>query len=112
MIEEEVGAYREIVVCAIAASHHFYGLSLLFLIFQKRIWCMATLTPNRQALKDLADFNIDAQFCQQYGTQVLNYSGEVTHSWQQARLQLESVIDDLLGTLEQLKEAIPNPESD
>lgn len=41
------------------------------------------LTPNRQGLKDLADFNIDAQFCQQYGAQVFNYSGEVTPQYQQ-----------------------------
>ncbi len=68
---------------------------------------MATITPNRQGLKDLADFNIDAQFCQQYGTQVFNYSGDVTPQFQQLCTNFGTVIDDIISDMQEVKKEIP-----
>lgn len=68
---------------------------------------MATINPNRQGLKDLADFNIDAQFCQQYGTQVFNYSGEITSQFQQLCTNFIAVIDDIVADMQKIKAEIP-----
>ena len=68
---------------------------------------MATITPNRQGLKDLADFNIDAQFCQQYGTQVFNYSGEPTQQYQQLCATLSSVLSDILADVQAIQAQVP-----
>ncbi len=66
-----------------------------------------TITPNRQGLKDLADFNIDAQFCQQYGTQAFNYAGEITEEYKNLCLNFATVIDDIVTDLQVLKKQIP-----
>ena len=66
-----------------------------------------TLTPNRQCLKDLANFNIDAQFCQQYGTSVFNYQGEFNPDYAQICGSLEIVLDDLVKHLQAIKAQIP-----
>lgn len=68
---------------------------------------MATITPNREGLKDLADFNIDAQFCQQYGTQVFNYSGEATPQYQQMCANLSSVLGDIATDIQKIQGQIP-----
>ena len=68
---------------------------------------MAAITPNRQGLKDLADFNIDSQFCQQYGTQVFNFSGEITPQSQQLCTNFIAVIDDILSDMQEVKKQIP-----
>lgn len=68
---------------------------------------MAAITPNRQGLKDLADFNIDAQFCQQYGTQAFNYSGDVTPQYQQLCTNFSAVIDDIIADMQEVKKQIP-----
>ena len=68
---------------------------------------MEIISPNRQALKDLANFNIDSQFCQQYGTHVFNHSGGNTATYQQVRAHFEGVVDDLADHLQKLKQQIP-----
>ena len=68
---------------------------------------MATITPNRQGLKDLSTFNIDAQFCQQYGTQVFNYSGEITPQYQQLCANLSSVLNDITTDIQAIQAQIP-----
>lgn len=68
---------------------------------------MAAITSNRQGLKDLADFNIDSQFCQQYGTQVFNYSGDVTPQFQQLCTNFSTVIDDIVADMQKIKAEIP-----
>lgn len=68
---------------------------------------MASITPNRQGLKDLSIFNIDAQFCQQYGTQVFNYSGEITPQYQQLCTNLSSVLSDVASDIQSIQEQIP-----
>lgn len=68
---------------------------------------MATITPNRQGLKDLSTFNIDAQFCQQYGTQIFNYSGEVTPQYQQLCADLSSVLNDITTDVQAIQAQIP-----
>lgn len=68
---------------------------------------MTTITPNRQGLKDLSTFTIDAQFCQQYGTQVFNYSGEVTPQYQQLCANLSSVLSDITADIEAIQRQIP-----
>jgi len=68
---------------------------------------MASITPNRQGLKDLADFNIDSQFCQQYGTQVFNFSGDPTPQFQQLCANFSAVIDDIVADMQEIKKEIP-----
>jgi|LakMenEpi03Aug12_release.lakeMendotaPanAssembly.Ray.scaffolds.fasta_scaffold2055192_2 hypothetical protein len=69
---------------------------------------MATITPNREGLKDLANFNIDSQFTQQYGTQVFNYSGEVTPAYEQLCMNLNLVLDDVEADVAAIRSQIPN----
>lgn len=69
---------------------------------------MATITPNREGLKDLANFNIDSQFTQQYGTQVFNYSGEVTTAYEQLCINLNLVLDDVEADIAAIRSQIPN----
>ena len=66
-----------------------------------------TISPNRQSLKDLANFNIDAQFCQQYGVSVFNYQGDSNPQYAQICGNLESVLDDLVKHLQAIKAQIP-----
>ena len=66
-----------------------------------------TITPNRQCLKDLANFNIDAQFCQQYGTNVFNYQGDLNPQYAEICGSLETVLDDLVKHLQAIKAQIP-----
>jgi hypothetical protein len=68
---------------------------------------MATITPNRQAIKDLSALNVDSQFCQQYGTQVFNYSGEVTPQYQQLCANLSSVLNDITTDIQAIQAQIP-----
>ena len=66
-----------------------------------------TITPNRQGLKDLADFNIDAQFANQYGTQVFNYQGEITPQYQQLCAAFSEVLDDLVNEITAIQVQLP-----
>ena len=66
-----------------------------------------TIIPNRQSLKDLANLNIDAQFCQQYGVSVFNYQGDFNPHYAQICGNLESVLDDLVKHLQAIKAQIP-----
>ena len=66
-----------------------------------------TISPNRQCLKDLANFNIDAQFCQQYGTSVFNYQGDLNPQYVQICGNLGVVLDDLVKHLQAIKAQIP-----
>ena len=65
------------------------------------------MTPNRQGLKDLADVNIDVHFCQQYGTQVFNYQGDVTPQYQQLCEDFAAVVDDIINDMQAIKSQIP-----
>lgn len=66
-----------------------------------------TISPNRQSLKDLANLNIDAQFCQQYGVSVFNYQGDLNPHYAQVCGNLEVVLDDLVKHLQAIKAQIP-----
>jgi hypothetical protein len=68
---------------------------------------MTTITPNRQGLKDLSAFNVDTQFCQQYGAQVFNYSGELTPQYQQICVNLTNILNDLSGDIQSILQQIP-----
>ena len=68
---------------------------------------MATITPNRQGMKDLSAFNIDSKFCQQYGTQVFNYSGEVTPQYRELCENLSSVLNDITTDIQAIQAQIP-----
>lgn len=65
-----------------------------------------SIVPNRQGLKELAEFNIDAQFCQQYGTQLFNYQGEVTEQYQAMCNNLLAVLDDIMTDCEAIRRQI------
>ncbi len=65
------------------------------------------MTPNRAGLKDLANLSIDSQFCQQYGTQVFSYQGEVTPQYQQLCANFVSLINDVLADIKAIQAQIP-----
>ena len=65
------------------------------------------ITPNRDALKHLASFAIDAHFCQQYGAQAFHYAGEITPVCQQVRATLSVIIDQMIQDLVAIKGYIP-----
>jgi len=62
---------------------------------------------NRQCLKVLQAFPVDAQLCQQYGAQVFNYQGEDTPEYQKICGEFTSVIDDIIGSMENIKSQVP-----
>lgn len=65
------------------------------------------MIPHRHCLKVLQAFPVDAQFCQQYGSQVFGYQGEATPEYQQVCTSLTSVIDDIIASMEEIKSQIP-----
>lgn len=65
-----------------------------------------SISPNRQALKDLSSFNIDSQFVQQVGAQFFNYSGEKNEQYSDLAKSLVSVIDDAIADLQKVKQHV------
>ena len=65
------------------------------------------MTPNRHCLKALQAFPVDAQFCQQYGTQVFGYQGEATPQYKQVCTEFTSIIDDIIASMQNVKSQIP-----
>jgi len=66
-----------------------------------------SITANRNGLKDLADLTIDAQFCQQYGTQLFSYQGDNTAQYQQLCATLAKMLDDILDDIAAIKTQLP-----
>jgi len=62
---------------------------------------------NRHCLKVLQALPVDAQLCQQYGSQVFSYQGGVTPDYQQLCLEFTLVIDDIIASMQSLKSQIP-----
>ena len=65
------------------------------------------IIPNRNALKDIADFNIDASFVQRYGNQIFSFSGEATDDYKNLCQNLSTVINDSIEDLQSLSKEIP-----
>lgn len=63
--------------------------------------------PNRKALKILMESNIDAQYSQQWGSQVFNYSGEQTDEYKNLCSSFSQALSDLKGEIELLEKEIP-----
>ena len=58
---------------------------------------------DRGGLKDVSALLIDAQFCQQYGTQLFSYQGEKTEQYQQLCLSFTAILDDVLSHVDAIK---------
>jgi hypothetical protein len=67
-----------------------------------------TITPNRQSLKDLANFNVDAQFFQQYGANVFNYRGVDDEQYIEACLKFREVIGDVSEHIRRISNCLPS----
>lgn len=65
------------------------------------------IAPNRKALKELADFNIDSSFVQRFGNQIFSYNGEATDEYKNLCQELSNVINDSIDDLQNLLKAIP-----
>ena len=65
------------------------------------------ITPNRAALKYTADFNIDANFTQQFANQVFSFNGDVTPEYELLCAELSKVIASAQEDLSNLAKAIP-----
>lgn len=65
------------------------------------------ITANRNGLKDLAKLTIDAQFCQQYGTQLFSYQGENSAQFKQLSINMLGVLRDLASIINVVIDQIP-----
>jgi hypothetical protein len=65
------------------------------------------IVSNREALKTLADFSINEEFCQKFGGKVFGYSGEPTLAYQQLCGAFSLLIDHMTGDLQIIKAQIP-----
>ena len=68
---------------------------------------MSKITPNRTALKELADLNIDAPFVQRYGNQIFSYDGDATDEFKSLCVKLLATADDAIAELQAIKKEIP-----
>ena len=68
---------------------------------------MSTITPNIAALKVLAAFNIDAQFLNQYGAQIFNYSGESTPEYEAKCAEFSTLCNSVKADADSLLAHLP-----
>tara|TARA_B110000908_G_C10267055_1_gene465270 strand:- start:5094 stop:5315 length:222 start_codon:yes stop_codon:yes gene_type:complete len=68
---------------------------------------MSKITPNRTALKELADLNIDAPFVQRYGNRIFSYDGDATDEFKSLCENLSTTADEAIAELQAIKKAIP-----
>lgn len=66
-----------------------------------------TISPNIDGLKDLACFNVDCGFIQQYGSRLFNYSGEITDEYYRLCTELSTVLKNATKDIENLSKEIP-----
>ena len=66
-----------------------------------------TILPNIAGLKDLACFNIDCSFVQQYGSRLFNYSGEVNEEYHELCKELSSIIEITKNDIQAITTQIP-----
>jgi hypothetical protein len=62
---------------------------------------------NRQALKILADINIDAQFIHQNGSQLFNYNTLTPEQFAEKSAHVRMCISDIINELNSLSTLIP-----
>lgn len=65
------------------------------------------ITPNRKALKELADFNIDSSFVQRFGNQIFSFSGETTDDYKNLCQELSAITKDCIAELQDILKEIP-----
>lgn len=65
------------------------------------------ITPNRKALKLVADLSIDSNFVQQYGNQVFSYNGDETPEYKTLCENLALAVSDALTDLQNIQKEIP-----
>ena len=65
------------------------------------------IVSNRGALKSLADFSINEEFCQKFGGKVFGYSSQATPAYQQLCGNFSLLIDRMAGELQTIKTQIP-----
>jgi hypothetical protein len=65
------------------------------------------ISPNREALKNLAAFSIDEEFCQKFGGKVFGYAGLPTPAYRQLCFDYAFLLDRMARNLMVLKSRIP-----
>jgi hypothetical protein len=66
-----------------------------------------SISPNREALKNLAAFSIDEEFCQKFGGKVFGYACVPTAAYRQLCLDYAFLLDRMAHSLLILKSRIP-----
>lgn len=66
------------------------------------------IVSNREALKTLAVFSINEEFCQKFGGKIFGYSGEPTPAYQQLCGNFSLLIDHMASSLHAIKDQIPS----
>jgi|JI10StandDraft_1071094.scaffolds.fasta_scaffold01126_12 hypothetical protein len=65
------------------------------------------ISTNREALKLVSAFNIDAQLAFQNGSQIFNYNGDVNDSYSHACDSLKELYDDIIKQVTLLRDHLP-----
>ena len=65
------------------------------------------IVSNREALKSLAGFSINEEFCQKFGGKVFGYSGDPTPAYQQLCGNFSLLLDHMASDLQTIKAQIP-----
>ena len=65
------------------------------------------IVANREALRTLAVFSINEEFCQNFGGKIFGYSGEATPAYQQLCGNFSLLIDHMASDLKTIKAQIP-----
>jgi hypothetical protein len=66
-----------------------------------------SISPNLQALKNLAAFSIDEEFCQKFGGKVFGHTGAPNPAYRQLCLDYAFLLDRMARNLMALKNRIP-----
>jgi hypothetical protein len=65
------------------------------------------ISPNHEALKNLAVFSVDEEFCQKFGGKVFGYTGASTPAYRQLCLDFSFLLERMARSLMVLKSRIP-----
>jgi hypothetical protein len=70
-----------------------------------------SLSPNHEALRTLAAFSVDEEFCQKFGGKLFGYTGVPTPAYRQLCLDFSLLLDRMSYALVILKSHIPTSQN-
>jgi len=64
------------------------------------------ILPNRNGLKSVSDFAIDAQFIQAHASKIFQYSGEETEEYRALVAELQKVVSEAMNSLQSIQSLV------